>query len=154
MKIIPNDIFFGIIEETLAETGSVRFRVKGCSMQPLLRNERDEVTVERIGGRTLKRGDIVLFKYCGRHILHRILRTEDSSFILRGDNALNHETCTRADVLGIVTKIHRSSKADTFKDLTVHSFRNRIWPLTSAVSGSRAMFHAFCGTICRIFIKS
>ena len=41
MKCIPNDVFFAWVESEIAEGHSVRFRLKGQSMFPLLRNERD-----------------------------------------------------------------------------------------------------------------
>ena len=39
MKCIPNDVFFAWVESEIAEGRTVRFRLKGNSMFPLLWNE-------------------------------------------------------------------------------------------------------------------
>ena len=45
MKTIPNDTFFACVEAELAEGRPVRFRLKGNSMYPLLRNGKDVVVL-------------------------------------------------------------------------------------------------------------
>ena len=42
---IPNDLFFAWVESELAEGRRVRFRLKGSSMFPLIREGRDEVMI-------------------------------------------------------------------------------------------------------------
>ena len=48
MKTLSNDIFFAQVESEIAAGRSVRFKVKGNSMYPLLRNGLDEVTLSPI----------------------------------------------------------------------------------------------------------
>ncbi len=139
MKALPNDLFFQWVEETLRESGSVRFRVKGVSMQPLLRNEKDEVSLESRRNEELKRGDIILFKYQGRHILHRIIRVEASRFVLKGDNAVNCEYCSFRDIVGVVSRIHRLRPDGSYKDISISSLRNRIWRFTSILPRFKAL---------------
>ena len=45
MKQIPNDFFFSWVEKEIAEGRNVRFRLKGNSMFPLLRDGRDVVVL-------------------------------------------------------------------------------------------------------------
>ena len=97
MKQLPNECFFAWVEEELSRTGSVRFRVKGVSMQPLLRNGRDEVEVRPVDPATVRPGDILLFRYRGRHILHRLIRQDGMIYYLRGDNAWSEERCVGTD---------------------------------------------------------
>ena len=70
--VIPNDEFFAQVCESLSEGRKVSFVVKGHSMYPFMRNEKDRVCLERYDGRNLDAGDVILFKYHGRHILHRV----------------------------------------------------------------------------------
>lgn len=84
-KTVPNKDLFADIERIIDSGGRIQLRVKGNSMKPFLRNERDIVhlsTVSRIG---LRRGMVVLFRYSGRHILHRIRRIEGNKAEMKGD---------------------------------------------------------------------
>ena len=99
--LLTNRLFFEQVEAMLAEGHEVQIRMKGHSMRPLLRNERDIAVltpVHVVGGgqvlhahprrRTnlregerglldaLRTGDVVLFRCEGRHILHRIVGIE------------------------------------------------------------------------------
>ena len=110
MKRIPNDVFFAWVESEIAEGHSVRFRLKGQSMFPLLRNERDEVVLYPCREDELQPMDVVLFRFQGRHVLHRILRREGNWLFLRGDGSyVAKEQCTTADVVGKVHEVIRPS---------------------------------------------
>ena len=107
-RIITNNEFFSLVEQELQENGHVRFRVKGTSMQPMLRNGRDEVLLKARGNREPKVGDICLFRFNGSHILHRCIRIQGPVFYMRGDNILHKEEhCGIDGVLGMVEKIYR-----------------------------------------------
>ena len=82
MKKVANDVFFAWVEEGIAQGKTVRFRLKGNSMFPLLRNGKDEVTLEKCPNESLKPMDVVLFRYRGGHVLHRILQRK-GKWILR-----------------------------------------------------------------------
>lgn len=110
-KEIANATFFALLEQELSEQGSVRFRVKGFSMEPMLRNNRDEVQLVTYQGEELTQKDICLFKFRGRHILHRFLRYEGDLLFFQGDNVLvNYEYCRSEDVIGMVKVIYRDGK--------------------------------------------
>ena len=75
MILLPNQLFFAEVEAMLAEGREVQIRMKGHSMRPLLRSERDQVVLTPCADPArLQPGDVVLFRCCGRHILHRIVR--------------------------------------------------------------------------------
>ena len=91
---LSNRLFFEQVEAMLAEGHEVQIRMKGHSMRPLLRSERDIAVLTPIardtaansdtdrlpsGSQALQPGDVVLFRCEGRHILHRILRIEPES---------------------------------------------------------------------------
>ncbi len=103
---IPNASFFGEVERCLSDGLPVRFRVKGTSMTPLLRDGRDEVVVHPYGAAQPQCGDVVLFRYRGRHMLHRIISHSGDTYTLQGDGVwASCETCRRDDILGVVREV-------------------------------------------------
>lgn len=110
MRTFANDIFFAQVESEIAAGRTVRFKVKGHSMYPLLRDGKDEVTLSPLENEPTVM-DIVLFRYRGKHILHRIVSIDGGTYTIQGDGIyLSCETCTRKDIIGIVTEIHREGK--------------------------------------------
>lgn len=110
MKQIPNQLFFEWVEQEIAEGRSVRFRLVGHSMFPLIRNGKDEVLLTPCTEEDLRPMDVVLFRYQGKHVLHRILCREGSQLILQGDGSLvAKELCNTTDVVGKVSQIVRPS---------------------------------------------
>ena len=110
MKQIPNDLFFAWVESEIAEGRSVKFRLKGNSMFPLLRNGKDEVILEKCFPENLKPMDVILFRYRGAHVLHRIIKRKGNDLLIQGDGSIvAMEHCTINDVVGKVTSICRSS---------------------------------------------
>lgn len=137
MKQIPNEVFFAWVESEIAEGHSVRFRLKGQSMFPLLRNERDEVVLYPCSAEELRPMDVVLFRYQGRHVLHRILRREGERLFLRGDGSyVAREECTVADVVGKVREIARPSHVVSVNDWQ--------WRLPSRVWCGLGVFRTPC----------
>ena len=107
MKTIPNDIFFAQVESELSAGRSVIFKVKGNSMYPFLRNGIDSVRLAPVN-QPLVKNDVVIFKYYGNQILHRIIKIDGERYILQGDGIIiNREHCRKEDVIGVVTHIFR-----------------------------------------------
>lgn len=111
MILLPNQLFFAEVEAMLAEGREVQIRMKGHSMRPLLRSERDQVVLTPCADPArLQPGDVVLFRCCGRHILHRIVRRDGERLTLAGDgNYRITEQCTTRDVAGIAVRVIRAS---------------------------------------------
>lgn len=128
MKQIPNEVFFAWVEQEIAEGRSVRFRLKGQSMFPLLRNERDEVVLYPCREEELQPMDVVLFRYQGKHVLHRILRREGNCLYLRGDGSyVAKEMCATADVVGKVQEVIRPSGKMIPVDAWQWRMGSRLW---------------------------
>ena len=77
-----------LIEEMVGQGDIFRLTVSGNSMMPFLRNNRDEVVFASLEGRTLKRGDILLFRRReGTYVMHRLFRREkDGTYTFIGDH--------------------------------------------------------------------
>ncbi len=109
MKTIPNQPFFEEIEQIISEGNTVELKVKGGSMRPYLRNEKDIVVISPFQQDDLKCGEIVLFRYHKNHLLHRIVKKrEDGMLVIQGDGVCNrYEKVSQSDVVGIVRCIIR-----------------------------------------------
>ena len=128
MMKVSNNIFFAWVEEEIAQGKPVRFRLKGNSMFPFLKNEKDSVILEKCPTDELKPMDVVLFRYRGSHVLHRIIQRNGDDLLIQGDGSIVAiEQCTVNDVVGKVTSICRSSG----KVLSVNdwkwTFPSRLW---------------------------
>lgn len=127
MSRIPNEYFFQKVEQYLNSGLPVRFRVKGTSMTPLLRNGKEEVIVYLCGTATLRRWDVVLFRYRGNYVLHRIVDCSADRYIMQGDGVwASYEVCSRDDILGVVRQVI----APSGRVISTSSFA---WCLKSAV---------------------
>lgn len=167
MILLPNQLFFAEVEAMLAEGREVQIRMKGHSMRPLLRSERDIAVLTPIarytgnsetaaaarkqnrlarnetapdtaanshpdrlpsGSQALQPGDVVLFRCCGRHILHRIVRRDGERLTLAGDgNYRITEQCTTRDVAGIAVRVIRASGRVVGCDSPGWQLRSRLW---------------------------
>ena len=113
MILLPNQLFFAEVEAMLSEGREVQIRMKGHSMRPLLRSERDQV---------------VLTPCTDRHILHRIVRRDGDRLTLAGDgNYRITEQCTTRDVAGIAVRIIRASGRVVGCDSPGWQLRSRLW---------------------------
>ena len=94
MKRIANECFFAWVESEIKSGRSVKFRVKGNSMMPLLRNGKDEVVVGPYDKEELKLFDVILFRQTDRYVLHRIIQKRDSRYLMQGDGVCRfYEEC-------------------------------------------------------------
>ena len=107
---------------------AVILRLKGNSMFPLLRNGKDVVVLGKCPAESLQPMDVVLFRYRGKHVLHRIIRREGERLLIQGDGSIvAKEECTVDDVVGKVVQICRPSG----KEIPVGSWQwtipSRVW---------------------------
>lgn len=127
MKTLANEIFFAQVETEISAGRSVRFKVKGHSMYPLLRDGKDEVTLSPL---TCDPSvyDIVLFRYHGKHILHRIISIEGDTCTIQGDGIyISCEKCTREEIIGVVTQIHKKNGLEINTSWGLFRFNSWCW---------------------------
>jgi hypothetical protein len=102
----------GLLGDLLARGGSLRFKAKGYSMSPFIRDG-DVITVAPISPAKLCWGDIAAFRRCGTdHLtIHRVVGVQDDSFLMKGDNAPHIDGLIPAsEVLGRVIKVDREGR--------------------------------------------
>ena len=79
-------------------------------MFPLLRDGRDDVVLCPCTREELCPMDVVLFRYKGKHLLHRIIRIDGDRLYIQGDGSVvAKEECLCSDVVGKVQAVVRPS---------------------------------------------
>ena len=145
MKNIPNNLFFAWVEEEIANGREARIRVKGESMYPFLRNGVDDVVVSPCRVEDLKLLDIVLFRYKGKHVMHRIVGMTEEGYTLQGDGVwASQEYCKREDVVGKVVVICPPMK--TSFPVTYCS-----WIFLGRICFGLRLFRRWLLRLCRLF---
>lgn len=129
--------------ETLLQNGNnIRIRPQGYSMYPVLVPGRDEVIVEPLGTKKLRRGDVVLYRRektaGGILVLHRIWRVKPDGFYMVGDNQKEIEGPLRPEqIKGSMAAMYRKGKYISVKNPWYRSLTG-IWlwlrPVRPAIS--------------------
>lgn len=84
IKQTDMETMFPLIEATISSGGSVKLKVSGFSMYPLVSSRRDSVLLTKAD--SIKVGDVPLYKRPdGSYVLHRIVGKKDGAFYTMGD---------------------------------------------------------------------
>lgn len=102
---VGNEIFFAAVEERLEAGERVKITLVGNSMRPTL-IEGDVLTLAPLTGKPAV-GDIVLFRYRGMHLLHRVEYAEGDVYTMRGDNCVGTESCRSEDIVARVVEVKK-----------------------------------------------
>ena len=106
IKTLPNHVFFEYVCQRLNEGQTVNIPLTGKSMSPLLREGRDNlILVPLPPDAALHKYDVVLFRYRGGYLLHRIVRIDGDIITTRGDALASHEQVPRTDVVALLTAV-------------------------------------------------
>ncbi len=100
------------LEAILAKGKRFRFRARGLSMRPFIKDG-DVVTISPIHGDQLGLGKVVAFLHPeNRNLtLHRIVGTQPRGYLVRGDSAAQGDgLVSPARILGFVSQVERDSK--------------------------------------------
>lgn len=109
---VSNEIFFAAVEERIGAGERVKINLVGTSMRPTL-IEGDVLTLAPLSAEPAV-GDIVLFRYQGRHVLHRVVAVAAGVYTMQGDNCVNTESCRREDIVARVVEIEKHNKLKHF----------------------------------------
>ena len=84
IKMADIDALFPVIEETVKSGGSIKVKIAGYSMYPLVTSRRDSVLLVKAD--KIKKGDVPLIRReDGSFVLHRVVGIKDGKLKLRGD---------------------------------------------------------------------
>ncbi len=97
--------------EVLRSSGRLRLQVTGWSMLPSIWPG-DVLVVKRVDFSKVAEGEIVLFRRNRRLFAHRVVRSEASDIVTRGDSMAAPDSPVQKDgILGRVTSIMRDGKS-------------------------------------------
>lgn len=110
-------------EDEINRNGRLIFTNVGDSMQPLIRQGRDLLIIEKPEGR-LKKYDVPLYKRdSGKYVLHRIMKVRKDDYVICGDNRYRMEYgITDRNIIGVLTAVVRNGR-----ELHVTDIRYRIY---------------------------
>lgn len=93
---LSNEILLGAVVEFINNGSDVKINISGNSMKPFL-SDGDVVLLRNTSLEDTKLGDIVLGKYNGAYVLHRVIGKNRTSVFLAGDNNFNQIEVIEAD---------------------------------------------------------
>lgn len=107
--------FSPVIREVVGSGGKVRITASGDSMNPVIRNKTDVLTLGAVK-RELQKNDIVLFiRDNGKPVLHRIIGVDGESFVMRGDSQWLTETVRKEQIIAVLESVERNGKIYNYK---------------------------------------
>jgi signal peptidase I len=101
-----------LLRAVLGKGAPVRFRAKGFSMSPFIKNE-DVVTLSPLQNASPGVGDVIAFVLQGTDKLcvHRVVGKKGDCYVTKGDNSSEpDESVPRENILGFVTRVERNGK--------------------------------------------
>jgi hypothetical protein len=99
--------------EIAAQGPTLRMRINGTSMAPLLKNG-EAVMIQPIPTESLQIGDMIAFRQDGQIITHRLVATQQNVLITMGDNVYALDPPISAEkILGKVTACQIADKEKT-----------------------------------------
>ena len=124
---LSNEIFFAEVERMIGQGQRVTIPVKGFSMRPMMRSDKDKVMLTAHTDADIKIGAVMLFRHKDHHIMHRIAGIEGNKITFAGDgNYRIYERASREDIVAVVTSIIRPSGR-------IISLDSRRWRLYSSI---------------------
>lgn len=132
----PNDVFIPFVLDELKQVPdkTAVINLRGNSMRPFLKNERDKAVLALPKG-PFHKGDAVLAEVSPKHfVLHRIVDIEGDQVTLRGDGNLSDEHCQtddiRAKAIGFLRKGRTTPDLTTGRKWRIYSwFWTRLYPI-------------------------
>lgn len=112
---IDIDSLFTFVAEEITSGRSVTLYVRGESMAPMLRSNRDIVTLSPFLDKKIFPGDVVMTRTVdSRIVLHRVVKRRGGLIELMGDGSLRAREVARiSEVAGVVSRFERAGKQYT-----------------------------------------
>lgn len=112
--VIDNDSFFSVVKQEITAGNTVRFQLKGNSMEPFL-NDKQHILLSHINPFKTRIGEIVLAKWKNKYLLHRIVYQNEHYLYLVGDhNLVQIEKIRKEDLIAIMKGSYTADKFAKF----------------------------------------
>ena len=106
-RVVSNSQLFALVEECVANHQPVRLPLQGKSMLPAL-HAGDVLTLSPLDEDPVV-GDVVLFRYRGKYLLHRVVAVVGDSYRMQGDNCCTGEEVGRDGIVARLTSVQVAS---------------------------------------------
>lgn len=116
------------MEDILSETGELFTTASGVSMLPCIRPKRDMLHLVK-PRKGIRQFDVILYKRKdGSYILHRVMKVQEGSYVLCGDNqwVLEHGI-TDEQVLGVLRGFYRGKKYVDCQENYLYHLYVKLW---------------------------
>ena len=126
-------------ESVLRRDGRLVYRVKGVSMEPMLRQDRDLVMLAPLSA-PLRRFDVALYRRGRDYVLHRVVGTEEGGYLFLGDNTYAPEHIAAERVVGVLTGFVRKGRTRGVNDagyLRYVRFWYAVYPARAFLAAAR-----------------
>lgn len=152
-KIVSMDDIIPLMKEQINNNGEVAFTPKGNSMLPMLRSNKDIVTLCKAQF-PLKKYDLPLYvRGNGKYVLHRVIGVEKDSYVMRGDNQfLNEPDIREEQIIGVVHSFTRKNKRYNC-DSRTYMLYCRIWVNTVEIRKVLRIMRRIAGKIKRKVLR-
>lgn len=119
------------IEEMLQKQGVFVGKTNGDSMEPMLRQGRDTVVIEKPVF-PLKRYDVPVYRRDGHYTMHRIVWVRKKGYIICGDNRVRLEFDVQdSNIVGVLTGFYHDGVFVSCEDAAYLQYARktcRRWP--------------------------
>lgn len=123
---LSNEIFLSSVVELLQQGKLVKINVSGGSMRPFLKDG-DTILLGYIDFDTVRFGDILLCKYRGEYVLHRMVGKDKNCIYLAGDNNLRYIEKILAKDVYAIAKALVHPKGDVNLESLSSKFKGLVW---------------------------
>lgn len=97
-------------EEYLNQYGQLTYGFQGVSMLPMLRQDKDVITIVKKQGRC-KKYDVALYRRGNKYTIHRVVDVLPDGYVILGDNCMYKELdITDENILGVMVSFVRGKK--------------------------------------------
>jgi signal peptidase I len=134
-------IMLAMLEEKL----DLVLTITGTSMCPMLLHRRDSVVLTACDKHELRRGDLPLYKRDnGQYVLHRIVRVNENSYDLCGDNQYTVERgLPMENIIAVVKAFERNGRSYSCNDFLYKLY----WHSRICSIPVRSIYHRVLGRI-------
>lgn len=130
---IPKSHILELMQAVHEKGASFRFQARGNSMRPAIQ-DKDWITISPLRDTVPFVGEVVAYRHPVSQslIVHRIDRTTQHSFLIKGDNQFEPDAIVSIDdIIGVVTGIQRNKKSISIPDRSKHPGWTRLYFLWS-----------------------
>ena len=152
-KVVSMNDLIPLMEEQMQHDGEVSFTPKGNSMLPMLRNNVDTVVLGKAESK-LKKYQVALYvRDNGQYVLHRVVKTDGGSYVMRGDNQFVNEPGIRDNqIIGVVHSFIRKGKRYTC-DNKRYIIYCKVWTATVGLRKGIRKCCRFAGKVKRKILR-